>query len=247
MTEARSARSPATALAVITARGGSRGVPGKNTKLLGGRPLIEYAIEAASRCLRLTDTIVSTDSEEIADAARRAGATVPFLRPGHLAQDDTPHLPVIQHALAEMERLRDTQYDLVVTLQPTSPFRLPEDIDGTIAVLLTTGADSAVSVCEMPAASHPIKAKRLEGNLVVPYCVPEPEGLRRQDLPPAYRRSGAVYVARHALVMESGRFYGDRVAAHIVPSERSIDIDSEQDWVMAEHMLEQLRRQGFPF
>lgn len=247
MTETRSARSPATALAVITARSGSRGVPGKNTRLLGGRPLIEYAIEAASRCRRLTETIVSTDSEEIADVARRAGATVPFLRPGHLAQDDTPHLPVVQHALAEMERLRDTPYDLVVTLQPTSPFRLPEDIDGTIAALLDTDADSAVSVCDMPAASHPIKAKRLEGSLVVPYCVPEPEGLRRQDLPPAYRRSGAVYVARRALVMESGRFYGDRVAAHVVPGERSIDIDTPLDWALAEIMIERLREAGFPF
>jgi len=247
MTDIRPARSPATTLAVITARSGSRGIPGKNIRLLGGRPLIEYTIEAASRCRRLTDTIVSTDSEEIADIARRAGATVPFLRPGHLAQDDTPHLPVIQHALTEMERLRDTQYDLVVTLQPTSPFRLPEDIDRTIGILLETGADSAVSVCEMPAASHPIKAKRLEENLVVPYCVPEPEGLRRQDLPPAYRRSGAVYVARRALVIESGRFYGNRVAAHVVPGERSIDIDSEQDWVVAEYMLERLRAGGPSF
>jgi len=247
MTDIRPARSPATTLAVITARSGSRDIPGKNIRPLGGRPLIEYTIEAASRCRRLTDTIVSTDSEEIADIARRAGATVPFLRPGHLAQDNTPHLPVIQHALTEMERLRDTQYDLVVTLQPTSPFRLPEDIDGTIGILLETGADSAVSVCEVAAAAHPIKAKRLDGSLLVPYCVPEPEGIRRQELPPAYKRSGAVYASRRTLVMGAGRFYGDRIAAYVVPRERSIDIDMPLDWIMAEFMVTQLRTNGFPF
>lgn len=234
-------------LAVITARGGSRGVPHKNIRSLGGRPLIEYTIEAARRSLRVTRAIVSTDSDAVAEVARHAGAEVPFLRPAQLAEDATPHLPVLQHAVAAMERIAGISYDLVVTLQPTSPFRLPQDIDGTIEALLQAEADSAVSICEMDPSSHPMKAKRLDGGLVIPYCMPEPEGIRRQDLPVAYRRSSAVYVSRRNLIMDHGRFYGDRIAAHIVDRGRSMDIDSPLDWAVAECMLEQLRREGYDF
>jgi CMP-N-acetylneuraminic acid synthetase len=234
-------------LAVVTARGGSQGVPGKNIKLLGGRPLVEFTLLAAAGSARITETIVSTDSDEIARVAREAGGVVPFMRPAELAQDETGHLSVIQHALREMEAQRGRRYDLVVTLQPTSPFRLPEDIDGTVAALLETGADSGVAVCEVVPSAHPIKAKRLDRRLLHPYCLPEPEGLRRQDLPPAYRRSGAAYVSRRDMLLQENRFYGDRIAAHVVPASRSVDIDSPLDWAIAELMLEGLRRDGFPF
>jgi CMP-N-acetylneuraminic acid synthetase len=234
-------------LAVVTARGGSRGVPGKNIRPLGGRPLIEFTLLAAARSARISETIVSTDSVAIANAARHAGGIVPFLRPVELAQDDTSHLAVVQHALRQMEELRARRYELVVTLQPTSPFRLPEDIDRTVDALLETGADSAVSVCEVAPSAHPIKAKRLDGRLLEPYCLPEPEGLRRQELPLAYRRSGAVYVSRREVLLQQNRVYGDRVAAHVVSADRSLDIDSPLDWAVAELMLEGLRRDGFPF
>ncbi len=228
-------------LAVITARGGSKGVPGKNVRFLGGKPLIQYTIDAARRSRNITETIVSTDSEVIADIARSCGATIPFLRPAELAGDTTPHLPVLQHAVREMESMNGATYEYVVTLQPTSPLRLPADIDGTIDLLIASKADSAVSVCEVDGGCHPLKAKRFDGNRLVPYCAAEIEGIRRQDLPPAYKRSSAVYVSRRDLIVEENRFYGDHVVGYVVPRDRSIDIDSPLDWIVAEHMLEQLR------
>lgn len=229
-------------LAVITARGGSKGIPAKNIQPLGGKPLIQYTIDAARRSHYISDTIVSTDSAAIADVARSCGAPVPFLRPAALSGDATPHLPVLQHAVSEMEAMRGITYGYVVTLQPTSPFRLPEDIDGTIGLLLSSDADSAVSVCEVDAGCHPVKAKRLEGRRLLPYSVAEIEGTRRQDLPPAYKRSSAVYVSRRDLIVKENRIYGDHVVGYVVPRDRSIDIDSPLDWIVAEYMLEQLRR-----
>lgn len=229
-------------LGVITARGGSKGLPGKNIKLLGGKPLLQYTADAARRSRCLTETIVSTDSMEIADVARSCGVPVPFLRPADLAADTTPHLPVLQHAVREMEAKTGRTYEFVVTLQPTSPFRLPEDIDGTVELLISSKADSAVSVCEVDSGYHPVKAKRFEGRRLLPYCVAEMEGTRRQDLPPAYKRNSAVYVSRRDLIMKDNRFYGEHVVGYVVPRERSIDIDSPLDWIVAEYMLEQLRR-----
>jgi CMP-N,N'-diacetyllegionaminic acid synthase len=231
-------------LGVVTARGGSKGVPGKNIKPLGGKPLIQYTIEAAAQCEFITDLVVSTDSADIAAIARACGGLVPFLRPPELAADATPHLPVLQHAVREMELRSGRTYDYVVTLQPTSPFRLPQDIDETIALLISSKADSAVSVCEVDGAGHPVKAKRFDGRRLLPYCLDEIEGTRRQDLVPAYKRSGAVYVSRRELLMKANRFYGEHVVGHIVPKERSVDIDTPLDWVIAEYMLAQLRRAG---
>lgn len=226
-------------LAVITARGGSKGIPGKNIKLLGGKPLLVYTIEAAKQSRLLTHTILSTDDEKIAAVGREHGIEVPFLRPAELAQDDTLHLPVMRHAAEFMEEKLGDKFTHLVVLQPTSPFRTAADLDGTINLILKTGADSAVSVVEV-ASDHPLKAKKLAGNRVLPFFAPEPEGVRRQDLPKAYRRSGAVYVIRRDLIMEENRFYGDHVVGYEVPPERSIDIDDELDWLKAEYLLKKL-------
>jgi len=231
-------------LGVITARGGSKGIPGKNIKELGGKPLIVYTIEVAKKSRLITHLIVSTDDEDIARVAREAGAEVPFTRPAEFSQDDTPHVPVMQHALAYMEEQLGEPFDYAVILQPTSPFRTPEDIDMTLQKLIDTGADSAVSLVEVENSEHPIKVKKLEGDRVLPYCMPEPEGIRRQDLPPAYHRSEAVYAMRRDLVM-SGRLYGDAVVGHVVPRERYIGIDYPLDWVKAEYMLAELRKKGY--
>ncbi|MEK7208929.1 MAG: acylneuraminate cytidylyltransferase family protein [Patescibacteria group bacterium] len=228
-------------LAVITARGGSKGIPGKNIKLLGGKPLIAYTIETAKQSRLLTHTILSTDDEKIINVAKEYGIEMPFVRPKELAQDMTPHLPVIQHAIKFMEEKLGYQFNYVVILQPTSPFRTVEDLDETINLLIETGADSAVSVVEMK-DNHPIKAKKLDGNQVLPYCIPEPEGIRRQDLPPAYKRSGAVYAMRRDLVMNDNRLYGDNIVGYEVPLERSIDIDVPLDWLQAEYMLDRLKK-----
>jgi CMP-N,N'-diacetyllegionaminic acid synthase len=225
-------------LGVITARGGSKGLPGKNIKILGGKPLIAYSIEAAKQSELITHLIVSTDYEDIAQICRAYGADVPFLRPAELATDKAGHLEVMQHAIDFMEKKLGIIFDYVVILQPTSPFRSVEDLDETLKKLIDSGADSAVSLVEMRAMEHPIKAKKLEGDKVLSYCIEEIEGTRRQDLPKAYKRSGAVYAMRRDLIMKDNRLYGDFIVGHIVPQERSVDIDDELDWLKAEYMLE---------
>ncbi len=231
-------------LAIITARGGSKGVPRKNVKDFGGKPLIAYTIDIAKRSKAITDLIVSTDDQEIAEIAGKLGVEIPFIRPAELAQDNTPHLPVVQHAITHMENARGYTYDYIVILQPTSPFRLVEDIDETIALIEKTDADSAVSIVEIESGKHPMKAKRLDGQNVLPYFMDEPEGRRRQDLPPAYRRSGHVYVMKRDLFMKENKLFGNHIVGHIVPQERYVDIDTEFDWVTAEYMLRKFREKG---
>ena len=233
-------------LGVITARGGSKGIPGKNIKMLGGKPLVVYTIEAAKKSKRITHLIVSTDDETIADLCRSHGVDVPFIRPKELAADTTPHVPVMQHALRFMEKKLGLAFDYAVILQPTSPFRTPEDIDATLEKLISRNADSAVSLVEVPSSEHPVKMKKLEDGRVLPYCIPEIEGTRRQDMPPAYKRSGAVYAMKRDILMK-GRLYGEHVVGHIIPRERSIDIDCLFDWIQAEYMLGELKKQGYAF
>ena len=233
-------------LAVVTARGGSKGIPGKNIKLLGGKPLIAYTIETAKKSRLLSHTIVSTDFDDIAAVAREWGGEVPFIRPKELAEDEVPHVPVMQHAIEVMEAAHGLQYDYAVILQPTSPFRFAEDIDETVRKLIESGAESAVTLVEMGNDEHPLKAKRLEGDRVLHYAIEEGEGTRRQDLPRAYRRSGAVYAMRRDTLM-NGRLYGEHIVGHVVPRERSVDIDEPFDWIKAEYMLEQLRKKGYAF
>lgn len=234
-------------LGVITARGGSKGIPGKNIKLLGNKPLIVYTIEGAKKSRLITHLIVSTDDEEIAATAKKYGAEVPFLRPKELAQDTTPHLPVMRPAIEFMEKKLGQTFNYVAIFQPTSPFRTVGDIDGTLQKLIDTGADSAVSVCEIESSAHPMKVKKLEGDRVLPYCLEEPEGARRQDLPTAYKRSGAVYAMRRNLIMKDNRLYGDHIVGHIVSRDRSIDIDDPIDWLKAEYLLADLKKKGYEF
>lgn len=233
-------------LGIITARGGSKGIPRKNIKELGGKPLIAYTIQAVKESKLMTHCIVSTDDEEIAEVCRKWGAEVPFLRPAELALDTTKHLPVLQHAVQFMEQKLGIQFDYVVNLQPTSPFRLAEDIDGTIQMLIDTNADSALSMVEVD-ENHPIKMKKIIDGKILPFSIPEPEGMRRQDFPPAYKRSGAVYVLQRNNLMEKNIQYGENLVAYIVPKERSIDIDDELDWIKAEYMIKKLRENGYPY
>ncbi len=234
-------------LGVITARGGSKTMPGKNIKLLGSKPLIAYSIEAVKKSKLITHLIISTDSQEIADIAKQYGCDVPFLRPAELAQDDTKHLPVMQHAVKTMEEKLGFQFDYVVTLQPTSPFRTKEDIDKTLELLIEAKADSAVTMVEIDSDYHPLVMKKMEGDKVLPYCMEEPEGTRRQDFPKVYKRSSAVYAHRRDVLIEKNRFYGDDIRGILTPQERYIDIDNLEDWQKAEQMLEELKAKGYQF
>lgn len=234
-------------LGVITARGGSKGIPKKNIKKLGGKPLIAYTIDTSKKSKLLTTCIVSTDDDEIADVCKMYGASVPFMRPKELANDTATHQPVLKHAVEFIEKHNNVSVDYVVILQPTSPFRTVDDLDDVIRKLIDTNADSAVSLVELTSDSHPVKAKKIIGDKVESYSIPEEEGTRRQDLPVAYRRSGAVYVMKRDLIVKEGRLYGDFVTGCIVPRERSIDIDTMFDWMRAEYMLEDLKKKGYEF
>ena len=141
-------------LGLIPARGGSKGVPRKNIKLLCGKPLLEYTAQAALASRLLSRVILSTEDEEIAEAGRRCGLEVPFLRPQELAADDTPMLPVIEHAVRWVEE-RGERFDAICLLQPTNPLRRAEEIDGCIELLIGTGADSVVTVLPVPAEYNP--------------------------------------------------------------------------------------------
>ncbi|MBU1036417.1 acylneuraminate cytidylyltransferase family protein [Patescibacteria group bacterium] len=233
-------------LGVITARGGSKGIPHKNIKILGDKPLIVYTIKTAKLSKTITHLIVSTDDSEIAQISEEYGAEVPFLRPEELADDKAGHICVMQHAVKFMEEKLGIKFDYVVILQPTSPFRIVEDIDGTIDKLISNKADSAVSLVEW-GDPHPMKAKIIEEGRVLPYGKTEPEGTRRQDLPMVYKRSGAVYAMKRSLLMNDNKLYGDYIVGHVVPEERSIDIDTPLDWFEAEYMLNKLKEKGYDF
>jgi CMP-N,N'-diacetyllegionaminic acid synthase len=228
-------------LGIITARGGSKGIPGKNLKLLGGRPLIDYSIDAANDT-PLDRLICSTEDPKIADAARSLGCEVPFMRPAELARDETPHLPVILHAVEWMRDHGHYRPDAVVILQPTSPLRSAADIAAALRMLELSGADSVVSVNEVTAHAHPMRMLRVDDQgLATLFVNGDPVRRRinrRQDLPKAWVMNGAVYACRtDVLFAAEPSLYGDRVVAYPMPPERSISIDDQEDWAAAERAL----------
>jgi CMP-N-acetylneuraminic acid synthetase len=217
-------------LAVIPARGGSKAVPRKNIRLVGGKPLIAYTIETALAARHLLYRIVvSTDDEEIARVARAYGAEVPFLRPAHLAGDQVPTLPVLQHAVRFIEGQDQVTMDWVLLLQPTAPLRVAKDIEEALALARQGGCDSVISVVQVSAV-HPILMKRIEDGRLLPYCMEEKEGTRRQDYQPAaYMRNGAIYLTRRDVLMERNSLWGTISRPYIMPPARSVSIDSELD------------------
>ena len=229
-------------LGIITARGGSKGIPGKNLKLLGGKPLLHYSIEAANDT-PLDRLILSTEDQKIAETARSLGCEVPFMRPAELARDETPHLPVIVHATRWLLEHQDYKADIVLILQPTSPLRSSADIAAALRMLELSGADSVVSVNEVSPHAHPMRMLRVDdnGNAVL-FATGQPVKTRinrRQDLPKAWVMNGAVYACRTEVLLGAApSLYGDRVVAYPMPAERSISIDTPEDWEDAERALE---------
>jgi CMP-N-acetylneuraminic acid synthetase len=222
-------------LGVIPARGGSKGILNKNLALVGGRPVLAYTADAVRQSARLTRAIVSTDDEKIADAARSLGLDVPFLRPSSLAADDTPMLPVLSHAL---DALKSDGFaaDVVVLLQPTSPLRRGEHIDAAIDLLEASGADSVVSVVEVPHQFNPVSVMRVDGNRLHPFL----EGssvTRRQDKPRLYARNGPAVLAVRADVISGGSLYGTDSRALVMSAEDSLDVDTAWDLSLVECAL----------
>jgi len=224
-------------LAIIPARGGSKGLPRKNVLPLLGKPLIAYTIEAARAARSLERIVVSTESVEIAEIARQYGAECSFLRPPELARDETPTLPVLQQALSQLKSTEDYEPEIIVLLQPTSPLRPAADIDRAIALLKQTGADSVVSLCD--ARHSPYWMNRLEGDRVLPFLQNVPEYARRQDLPPVYRLNGAVYATRRRILMEQNRLLGEDTRGIVMDAESSVDIDTPLDLKIAMLILQE--------
>jgi len=233
-------------LGVVTARGGSKGIPRKNTTLVGGRPLIAYTADAALSAKRLARVVLSTDDEEIARVGRECGLEVPFMRPAELARDDTASLPVVQDVVRRLEAAGD-RFDAVFTLQPTNPLRLASDIDGAIELLEKTGADSVISFVDS-GERHPARMKFIddEGRVIDPPFAEAFEGQRRQDLTKVYLRDGSVYVTRRDVLMDQRSFKGDDCRAWLMPVERSCNIDTPFDLFLVERLLEYAAQQKTP-
>ncbi len=225
-------------LAVIPARGGSKGVFRKNIREILGKPLIAYSLQAAFDARDvLYKTIVSTDDPEIASIVKKWGGEVPFLRPDELAGDQTPMVPVLKHAISEMEQRDLVTFDYVLLLQPTAIFRTGEDIRNSVSLIKKGGCDSVISVVQV-FSTHPILMKKIVEGELVPYCINEKEGTRRQDYqPPAYMRNGAIYLSRRANIIENDSIWGKTIRPYVMPEERSINIDSEFDLKLAEYIL----------
>jgi len=224
-------------LAIIPARGGSKGVPRKNTRLLAGKPLIAYSIEAAFRSNLIDRVVVSTEDEGIAGISERHGARV-IRRPLELAQDDTPSLPVLQHVIRHLADAEEPHPDIIVILQPTSPLRTVADIDTAIEMFVEKGCDSVVSVCEV---EHPLEwMYTLTGDRLESVVKGDQKVARRQDAAGVYYRlNGAVYVTSRHVIMKENRVLGRDTRAYIMPSDRSVDIDSELDFALAELLVSQ--------
>lgn len=225
-------------LAVIPARGGSKGVPRKNIRPICGRPLIAYTIDHARAAQHLFyRIIVSTDDDEIASVAREYGADVPFLRPADLARDESPVIPMLQHAVNFVERRDGRTMDWICLLQPTEPFRTVNDLESCLQLAFAGSCDSVISVVRV-LATHPILMKRIEADQLLPFCREEREGTRRQDYePPAYMRNGSVYLTRRDVLMEQGSIWGKTIRPYVMPLERSVSIDTELDVKLAEILM----------
>lgn len=230
-------------LGIITARGGSKGIPRKNIKLLGGKPLIAHTIEAAKESGIFDRVILSTDDAEIAEVGKQYGAEVPFMRPIELAEDTTPTLPVLIHALEWLKTNEGYEPEAVAILQPTSPLRRPEHLKDAHELFVDSGADSVVSMKEVPGHYNPHWQFNLGEDGRIAIFTGEPFSdivKRRQDLPKTYTRNGAIYLFKTDLLFqEPPSFYGDDVRAYVMDDASSVNIDTSADFKAAEVAMRQ--------
>ena len=221
-------------LAIIPARGGSKGLPGKNLRELCGKPLLAWSIGQAEKSKYIDDIIVSSDDDRIINVAKRYGARVPFKRPKYLATDKASGINVILQALAWLEEHGEL-FDMVVVLQPTSPLRAAKDIDQAIELLFKARAQAVVSLC--PAEHNPLWMNTLPESGCMKAFLPKQALANRQKLPQFYRLNGAIYIISGAYLKKCRTFYGDKTYAYIMPIERSVDIDTLLDFNFAEFLM----------
>ena len=223
-------------LAVITARGGSKGLVGKNIKKLNNIPLINYSIEACLKSKYIDKAILSTDDENIIRVAKLTGIEIPFIRPKELASDTATSISVIQHAVAFLENIGD-KYDYIITIQPTSPLRTEKHLDEAIELISSNNeADSLLSVTEV--GYHPYWMKKIEKGYLTPfYNIDEKTYTRRQDLPKVYQMNGAIFISTRDLIMKNNVISGHSVIPYLMTNEDSIDIDNQIDFNLVELLI----------
>ena len=223
--------------ALITARGGSKGIPGKNIKLLAGKPLIAWTIQAALESSIFDRTIVSTDDDNISQICSKLGAEVPFKRPDELAQDDSPHIDAVVHAIEWLNHNCNYYPEYVMLLQPTSPLRTVEDIKNAIELLIKNNADSIISVS--PTTVHPYLMKQINEEGLLLDFVEKPESyLPRQLHPPVYHVNGAIYLIKTDIILQQRTFSPENTFPYLMPMERSLDIDTLWDFYLGNLILQ---------
>lgn len=226
-------------LGLILARGGSKGLPRKNVRMLGGKPLVAWPITAATASRCIDRTIVSTDDEEIAAASRSAGADVPFMRPAELASDTASSMDAVRHVLTTLAEMKDV-YDYVVLLEPTSPLTEPADVDEALERLhaARAHADSIVGIAQLE-ASHPEYSIRMRADGVIqPYAAPAFSALkRRQDIDELYYLEGSLYISDVQVFLQKGSFYHERTMGYRVPRWKAFEVDNLVDFICIEALL----------
>ena len=227
-------------LAIIPARSGSKGVKDKNIRLLAGKPLLAHSIDAAVESELITTTLVSTDSEVYADIAKQHGALVPFLRPEHLSTDQAASIDVVIHALEFMAE-QGEHFDAICILQPTTPFRQKGAMDAAINKFQSTGADALISVVPVPHEFNPHWIFEPIDDGLLKIATGEKEIIkRRQELPPAFMRDGSIYITKASVVLEKKSLYGDKLTYLLNNPDYRVNIDTENDWQLAESKIKLL-------
>lgn len=229
-------------LALITARAGSKGLPGKNIRLFHGKPLVVWTIKQAIASKYLDKVVVSTDDVNIAKVALKGGAQVPFLRPKKLATSSAKIIDVLMHALDFFEK-KLCKFDLIMLLQPTSPLRNTKDIDEAIELFFRKHVQAVVSVC--PVEHHPLWCNRLDKDgMMRDFLKPETLNKNRQQLPECFRLNGAIYLADTSFLRKEKSFITNNTYAYKMPCDRSVDIDTELDFDFAKFLISEKNNKG---
>jgi|TARA_A100001015_G_scaffold274404_1_gene330732 CMP-N-acetylneuraminic acid synthetase len=225
-------------LAITLARGGSKAIKNKNIKKINGKPLVFYTISEAKKSKYISDYIVSTDSTKIAKISKAYGAIIPFLRPKKLSTDKASSVDALIHATRYMEKINNKKYDYVIELMCTNPLKKVKDIDSIIKKIKKYKCDSVIAVNRV-LDNHPARIKKIIKGKIINFCINEKAESRRQDLKPyAYVRSGSIYALNRDYLINKRKRYGSKKSfAYILPPERSINIDQEIDFYIAEKLL----------
>ncbi|EKQ51122.1 MULTISPECIES: acylneuraminate cytidylyltransferase family protein [unclassified Clostridium] len=224
-------------IAIIPARGGSKGIPRKNIKEINGKPLISYTIAEAKKSHYINRIIVSTEDEEIAQISQKYGGEVPFLRPRELAEDNTPGIDPIIHCINWLKENENYDPEYVCLLQCTSPFRKFNQINEAIERLISENADSIVSVCESEIS--PYWMKKINDGKMQDFMDDIPFYARRQDVPKVYRLNGAIYIAKTSVLLAKQNWYTESTLAYVMDRNSSIDIDDMTDFKFAEYLMKE--------